>query len=85
MLCLCTYVIYLYTVFNMILILFSTCFNNLPQNPGKFLYAKLLRTDPYPISPHQVGSGQEMSWGTNISGGEIFTSFGQRTFRCFQK
>ena len=56
------------------------CFNNLPQSPGKILYAKFLRTDPYPISPHQLGSGQEMSWCTNISGGEFFTSFGQRTF-----
>ena len=43
------------------------CFNNLPQSPGKILYAKFLRTDPYPISPHQVGSGHVWCLGVQTS------------------
>ena len=52
---LCTYIISIYSIQNDSDIV-STCFNNLHQTPGKILYAKLLRTDPYPISPDWVGS-----------------------------
>ena len=75
---LCKYVVY--TEFNMILISFITVsITSLKVQEKSCMpsFSVLIL-----IQFHLIRwvFGQEMSWCTNISGGEFFTSFGQRTF-----